>query len=124
MEEVILLSRSPPSYMETKVEVTEELPPAPLIEDPPLTRRQMVASPIYAAEGTNVPGATGVIPKLEESSLLPAVPALEQPAGAALGLVYGHPPPPPYPSGDLQSQTYKVMTKLFYYTFLKDNEVI
>jgi hypothetical protein len=119
MEEVILLSRSPPSYMESKVEETEELPPTPLLEDPSLIRRQIVASPIYAAEGTSVPGAAGVIPKSEESSLLPAVPAMEQPTGAALGLVYGHPPPPPYPSGDLQTQTFKVMTKLFYYAFFK-----
>jgi hypothetical protein len=119
MEDVILLSRSPPSYMESKVEETEELPPTPLIEAPSLIRRQIVASPVYAAEGTSLSGATGVIPKSEESSLLPAVPAMEQPTGAALGLVYGHPPPPPYPSGDLQSQTFKVMTELFYCIFFK-----
>jgi hypothetical protein len=112
MEDVILLSRSPPSYMESKVEETEELPPTPLLEDPSLLRRPIVASPAYAAEGTSVPVPTGVIPKSEESSLLPVVPAMEQPTGTALGLVYSHPPPPPYPSGDLQSQTFKVMTKL------------
>lgn len=69
------------------------------------------ASPGYvAAEGTSDPGAADVIPKSEEAALLPAVPAMDEPTGTALGLVYGHPPPPPYPSGDLQSQTYKVMT--------------
>jgi hypothetical protein len=115
IEDVILLSRSPPSYMESKVEDTEEMPPSPLLEDPSLMRRQIVASPAYAAEGTSVAGATDVVPKSEESSLLPAVPAMEQPTATALELVYGHPPPPPYPSGDLHSQTFKVMTNYFLY---------
>lgn len=130
MEDVILLPSSPPSYIESKVEETGVLPQASLLEDPSLTRRQIVASestlkisgietvlqsasPGYAAERTRVPGTTDVIPKSEEASLLPAVSAMDQSTGTPLGLVYGHPPPPPYPSGDLQSQTFKVMTKCF-----------
>jgi hypothetical protein len=67
------------------------------------------ASPGYVtAEGAGGRGPTVVIPKSEDATLLPAVPAMDQPTGTALGLVYGHPPPPPYPSGDLQSQAYKV----------------
>ncbi|KDR22275.1 hypothetical protein L798_02381 [Zootermopsis nevadensis] len=125
MEDVILLPRSPPSYIESKVEETRVLSQATLLDDPSLTRRQIVASesalkisgietvlqstsPGYAAERTRVPGATDVIPKSEEASLIPAVSTMDQSTGTPLGLVYGHPPPPPYPSGDLQSQTFKV----------------
>jgi hypothetical protein len=136
MEGVILLPRSPPSYIESKVEETEVLPQAPLLEDPSLTRRQIVASesalkisgietvlqstsPPYAAEGAGVPGATNVIPKSEDASLLPTVSPMDQSTGTPLGIVYGHPPPPPYPSGDLQGQTFKVMTEVFHHTFIK-----
>lgn len=101
------------------------MPPTSLLEDPSLIRSQIVGSeshlkisgietmlqstsPGYvAAEGTGEPGAA-VIPKSEDATLLPAVAVMDQPTGSTLGLVFGHPPPPPYPSGDLQSQTYKV----------------
>lgn len=130
-----MLPRSPPSYIVSKVEETESLPPSSLLEDPALIRSQIVgpeshlkisgietmlqpAAPGYvAAEGTGEPGAAVVIPKSEDATLLPSVALMDQPTGTALGLVYGHPPPPPYPSGDLQNETYKVRMTVISFSY-------
>ena len=127
VEDVILISRTPSSFIESKVEESPELPASSVLEDRSILSSQIVqsestlkipsietmlhsASSEYGGDGASLSRSTNVIPKSEEASLIP----VSRPTASPLGLVYPH-PPPPYPTEELQSQTYKVKFVLFYF---------
>ena len=129
MEDVILLSRTPPSFIESKVEESAEIPQSSMLEDTSLMSTSQIVtsesalkipsietmlhstSSEYAGDGSSMSGGSTVIPKSEEASLISAVASVSQPTASSLGLVYAH-PPPPYPTEELQSQTFKVSAYL------------
>ncbi|KAJ9601616.1 hypothetical protein L9F63_000224, partial [Diploptera punctata] len=124
VEDVIILPRAP-TFIESKMEESAELPQSSMLEDTSMLSTSQIAtsesslkissietmlhstSSEYAGDGAGMSGDTNVIPKSEEASLISAVASVSQTATSPLELVYAH-PPPPYPSEELQSQTFKV----------------